>query len=535
MDATCQKFPDILKSIQGLKELMQCINCEQHMNSPVTLWSCNHVFCENCLENKTVCPKCNLPTWPEDTSKNRRLHNISLLCSQIESSLNRTASLSTKKDQSSSAKDSFETEKKNVNQKEISTRLKRPKSSHLTKTDSNSKRKRNEKENCSKKSVSKIKKESKGFITPKTKTRSFSKNVKGETLLHIAAMSGDLAEVEKCIKNINDVNTKDNAGWTPLHEACNQGHVAVVEKLLNAGALIDIPGYENDTPLIDAVNNNRIDVVKLLLNHGANVYLRNSAGKTAVELAQTSEMRSIISEYLTSQSLHPKNEILLKTKSDNIKIAFSSSINLKKVKSLCRAINASLAQQNVFKCSHLILPYNDELKAVRSLKYLQAMAVGAWIVNEKWIEKCLDSQSWVNELSFQIKGCYEDTIFDGPLRSRKAKLECVPRLFDGCHFFLSGRFSSPLPSKQQLIDMIKEAGGIVLNREPKPDNDIIQSCQKVPYHACPDTPQFYFTYYIIYDPSQKFLPRSVRLGKVCTVSASWVLDCVSQFKICDLL
>uniref|UniRef100_A0A4W3JTI0 BRCT domain-containing protein n=1 Tax=Callorhinchus milii TaxID=7868 RepID=A0A4W3JTI0_CALMI len=101
-------------------------------------------------------------------------------------------------------------------------------------------------------------------VTPTTK-----KNHKGETLLHLASIKGDVGAVEQLLENGADPNIKDNAGWTPLHEACNHGHAKVAELLLQYGALLNTPGYQNDSPLHDAVRNRHVDVVKLLISHRA--------------------------------------------------------------------------------------------------------------------------------------------------------------------------------------------------------------------------------------------------------------------------
>ncbi|NXY85069.1 BARD1 protein, partial [Alcedo cyanopectus] len=95
------------------------------------------------------------------------------------------------------------------------------------------------------------------------------RNYKGETLLHVASIKGDLVAVEQLLKNGADPNVKDNAGWTPLHEACNHGHKAVVELLLQHKALVNTTGYQNDSPLHDAARNGHLSIVELLLLHGA--------------------------------------------------------------------------------------------------------------------------------------------------------------------------------------------------------------------------------------------------------------------------
>ncbi|NXV77883.1 BARD1 protein, partial [Atlantisia rogersi] len=95
------------------------------------------------------------------------------------------------------------------------------------------------------------------------------RNYKGETLLHVASIKGDLTAVEQLLKDGADPNVKDNAGWTPLHEACNHGHREVVELLLQHRALVNTTGYQNDSPLHDAVKNGHVSIVELLLSHGA--------------------------------------------------------------------------------------------------------------------------------------------------------------------------------------------------------------------------------------------------------------------------
>lgn len=95
------------------------------------------------------------------------------------------------------------------------------------------------------------------------------RNHRGETLLHLASIKGDIPSVEYLLQHGGDPNVKDHAGWTPLHEACNHGHLKVVELLLQHKALVNTTGYQNDSPLHDAAKNGHLDIVKLLLSYGA--------------------------------------------------------------------------------------------------------------------------------------------------------------------------------------------------------------------------------------------------------------------------
>ena len=538
---------DLADALGKLKEALQCSSCYKHMETPVTLWSCDHVFCKRCIEHRTRCPICELPAWAEDQSTNRRLQNVSTLCFKLDCYLNNDNTLSgfiqprehcitnctTKCERESSVNTNQlrgvkETthKRKTANSSTTNSSIKaKPKKiskqelGALTKSDPTNK------EN---------KPDSKLFTTPKLSIkRCMPKNSRGETPLHLAAMQGKIDLVISLLAKKADVNAKDNAGWTPLHEACNQGSTEIAEKLLDAGALIDVPGYENDTPLIDAVNNHKVGIVELLLRRGANVNLRNAGGKTALDLAQTVEMKNLLSAHIAQQSSKTAEAQLTVSRPNSINIFSNIDYTSNHLKRVKKFLDANILS-NAIKCTHFIVSHSSELLSKRNLKYLQAMASGAWMLNEKWVDKCLELKKWTCEQSFLIKGAYEDIVSDGPLRSVTAKLKHLPRIFDGCHFFMYGSFSPPLPTKVQLIELIKVSGGQILSREPKHDSDLVQSCRKVPYHAVPDTPQYYFTYYIVYDPSQRYLPRSVHLGKVSTVSASWVLDCISQFVICNV-
>uniref|UniRef100_A0A8C9FQ65 BARD1 Zinc finger RING-type domain-containing protein n=1 Tax=Pavo cristatus TaxID=9049 RepID=A0A8C9FQ65_PAVCR len=120
------------------------------------------------------------------------------------------------------------------------------------------------------------------------------RNYKGETLLHIASVKGDLAAVEELLKSGADPNVKDNAGWTPLHEACNHGHQEVVELLLQHKALVNSTGYQNDSPLHDAAKNGHVSIVELLLLHGASRDAVNIFGLRPVDYAESEKMKSVL-------------------------------------------------------------------------------------------------------------------------------------------------------------------------------------------------------------------------------------------------
>ncbi|XP_022830141.1 tonsoku-like protein [Spodoptera litura] len=115
------------------------------------------------------------------------------------------------------------------------------------------------------------------------------KNMKGETQLHVASISGNKLLVERLIAQGHPVNIRDNAGWLPLHEACIHGHIEVVNILINNGANVNDRGGSNCdgiTPLYDAASNGHLDVVQLLLEKGAIPTLKTDFGETPLHVLQ---------------------------------------------------------------------------------------------------------------------------------------------------------------------------------------------------------------------------------------------------------
>ncbi|KAL4713121.1 hypothetical protein ACJJTC_004507 [Scirpophaga incertulas] len=125
------------------------------------------------------------------------------------------------------------------------------------------------------------------------------KNMKGETQLHVACISGNKLLVDRLLAKGHPVNVRDNAGWLPLHEACIHGHVEIANTLINNGANINDRGGSNCdgiTPLYDAASNGHFDVVQLLLEKGAIPTLKTDFGETPLNALQKWRARKILSK-----------------------------------------------------------------------------------------------------------------------------------------------------------------------------------------------------------------------------------------------
>ncbi|NWX18897.1 BARD1 protein, partial [Aegotheles bennettii] len=350
------------------------------------------------------------------------------------------------------------------------------------------------------------------------------RNYKGETLLHIASIKGDIAAVEQLLKNGADPNVKDNAGWTPLHEACNHGHKEVVELLLQCKALVNTTGYQNDSPLHDAAKNGHVNIVELLLLHGASRDAVNIFGLRPVDYAESEKMKSVLmlpvknesfSFNQSSEALSPSQprEGPLGILGSNL-----SSEQQKLLNKLATVLKARRCTEFNSRVTHLVIP---DVPMPSTVVCMMGVLTGCWVLKFEWVRACLQTRVREQEEKYEIQG--------GPQRGRLNREQLLPKLFDGCYFYFLGSFSRH--QKSDLVELVKAAGGQILVRQPKPDSDVTQTINTVAYHAESTSDQRFCTQYVIYDASSKFKPEKIRQGKVWMAPSSWLIDCVLAFQL----
>ncbi|WP_353280976.1 ankyrin repeat domain-containing protein [Wolbachia endosymbiont (group B) of Tholera decimalis] len=107
----------------------------------------------------------------------------------------------------------------------------------------------------------------------------------GQTLLHIAAKSGNL-NVMKCLVNKGaSTNTKDKYDNTPLHSAAYAGELDIVKYLIIKNNNINAKGEYGRTPLHIAAINGDLDMVEYLIKRYANIDAKDNCGMTPLHLA----------------------------------------------------------------------------------------------------------------------------------------------------------------------------------------------------------------------------------------------------------
>ncbi len=98
--------------------------------------------------------------------------------------------------------------------------------------------------------------------------------------------------------------TSDGAGNTPLIEAATHDHADAVRALLARGADPNTARTNDEahTPLHEAAEEGYLEVVRLLLDGGADPAIKAGSGQTALDLADSKEMRALIQSVLDARS-----------------------------------------------------------------------------------------------------------------------------------------------------------------------------------------------------------------------------------------
>jgi ankyrin len=121
--------------------------------------------------------------------------------------------------------------------------------------------------------------------------------------LHVvaAAKFGFMDLLQRFVAMGDDVNVKADNGESPLHAACESGQVATVQYLSENGALLNVQDNNGNTALHVAVSNGHLDAARVLVEKGANLCAADASGSTALHIAAKGRYLNIV-QYLADSS-----------------------------------------------------------------------------------------------------------------------------------------------------------------------------------------------------------------------------------------
>jgi len=105
------------------------------------------------------------------------------------------------------------------------------------------------------------------------------------------AESGNLEELKRALAKGLNINTRDENSCTLLHWAAVQGQLDVCEHLVKHGIDINAVNDYGSTALHLSAQKDRLDVARLLIEYGANKNLLDVNHKTALEMATSNPMK----------------------------------------------------------------------------------------------------------------------------------------------------------------------------------------------------------------------------------------------------
>jgi hypothetical protein len=119
--------------------------------------------------------------------------------------------------------------------------------------------------------------------------------------IFLAVVSGNLAEVQKVVREGADVNKALKAdGVTPLWIAAAHGHLSVVHWLVLQGADKNKANSNRETPLFSAAQQGQLLVAKYLVQQGVDIDTAGDGGATPFFIAAENGHLSVV-QYLAQQ------------------------------------------------------------------------------------------------------------------------------------------------------------------------------------------------------------------------------------------
>ena len=113
------------------------------------------------------------------------------------------------------------------------------------------------------------------------------RKMKKFSLLQTAIDKDEVKFKEALKANKGDVNEVDITRYSPLIvSTVNFGVKSIAIQLLDKGAFLDWPDVRGNTALHYAVMNNNKILIELFVKRGADLSLKNTDGKTALDLAK---------------------------------------------------------------------------------------------------------------------------------------------------------------------------------------------------------------------------------------------------------
>ncbi|RYH08058.1 hypothetical protein EON65_41235 [archaeon] len=117
----------------------------------------------------------------------------------------------------------------------------------------------------------------------------------------------------------------------------------------------------------------------------------------------------------------------------------------------------------------------------RTMKYMQALAKGIWIVSTRWLEDCIASNTLLPEGEYEVRGNIKAYVEHAPRRARLAQQNQISLPLVDYKVLLCDPFPLPGPAKSDLEYLVTGCGGSVLSMQDMKDS--VKSAQEIDKHV----------------------------------------------------
>lgn len=240
--------------------------------------------------------------------------------------------------------------------------------------------------------------------------------------------------------------------------------------------------------------------------------------RTISKSGTSTPIKEIHPLYQSTPQSSTKNKLEnVRRQSDKRKLCFIcsglSANLLATVKEFAKKHEADYVNQFISGVTHVIVSTIGEKRAAKiTLKFLQGIAYGKWIVSYGWIKDCIEQGKLLDETSYEATTYNNDIIVAGPQKSRLRKND----LFENFTFYCIGPYANVSPSQYQ--SLLLAIGATVV--------DSLEALAK----------KKGLKIIVIQDGvhDDKEIEHWYRTAKAAPISDNWIVDCISYYKLIKL-
>ncbi|XP_039289040.1 uncharacterized protein LOC120352462 [Nilaparvata lugens] len=206
------------------------------------------------------------------------------------------------------------------------------------------------------------------------------------------------------------------------------------------------------------------------------------------------------------------------------------------LRDFCVKFDLKCVESLRFEVTHAIVATQDNNVCKTDVNIFKCLANGTAVISFNWIQHSLKLTAMSKPDVWEVRGTEEFPGSEAFMKSRIISQKLLPKLLNGLHVSLSPNWSGGWRdlSKNDVMDLVKEAGAVLLKREADP-HTTPEDEKTVMFHANCDGPMGICSHVALYVPGHKEPELKYNMTHHKTLSVKWLTDCLQTFSIVDPL